>query len=713
MRGFPRLDRCSLRDLRLCWFFFVNTCIYINMDEIREEEITTDEVSNVNVFSDTTASVENETIYDTNLYDGLAVYDPPDLTKALSRWTLIRTVDWSTTTPVDTDLAILRPYSEILNNSLFIKDKLSDFFYARSDIEVEFRINTSPISAGVCMIAWIYNGVDADVTGTAEEISNLPHLVFDVAEQKTLKLTIPFKHNVDWWYLKNNLADPRIVLKTLTTFLSGDASSVSTSSISIFARFKNIEVAAPTKIVPQSSMTTVPISNETIAHESVFETKTLKEGLSDVELMTVKESNTAQQVVPHFRLRPFGPLNQADMPNTSEKLSYTRDGYHYMDHEIYGDPVDYDNIQNYCRIPALLPSFSFDDSVAPGEFISLWQNKKNGNSLTSHHEVPLWAFYLYRGSWKYYFKFVCSKFTTARVLLVYIPASEPLPANAEEAISTYETKVIDIQGTTSVGIEVPYLYNTPWINSNTSHGQLALYCVNVPINPAGTQADSIIQVLQWRSLGGDMQFAQPTHLPFTEIEPAQVANAERIRPQSTDIADMRELFRTPFESITPSFKTVRFNLSCNDQIFYWTDFLKRFQGRVGDDYGVIAPHTLEPTSGVAIWLRFFQRVFTRHAGCIRMKFDEHNPQQKWNPAAPTHLSNFCGQGYSNAQTPTCEIEVPLAYRFHFIDTLSTASTNIYNPWITCPPASGSFFIAAGEDYTLGFPARIPDLWPSS
>lgn len=683
------------------------------MADLREEEVQTSQPSNVNEFVDATPVETNEVVFDTNLYKNLGVYQSPDLNTALSRWTLIGNADWVTTTPIDTNLFSFNPISSLLFKSPFISDKMSDFDLFRCTVEVEFRVNTSPISAGLAMVAWVYSGRGIDMDDLdAEQLSNLPHLIFDMSKQSVLRLTIPFKQCVDWYDASVYDNRPAVIMKSITGFHSGDATNVNHACISVFARMVDVELAAPKDVVPQSSMTTVPVSNAEIEHESVFETKTLKDGLSCVELMTGKESNTAQQVVPHFRLRSFGPLNQVDMPNTSEKLAMLKDGYHYMDHELLGDPVDYDNIITYGQLPGLLPGLSFSDAVNHGEFITMFHCEPSDTPFY-HHEVPLSAFELYRGSWKFHFRFVCSKFTTARVLFVWLPPKMgSRPTSAEDAISRFETRVVDIQGTTSVDIEVPYLRTEPWMPTQSLHSRLAIYAVNPPINPNGTEADSIIEVRTWRSLGSDMQYAQPHELRFTTVNPS--LREEKITPQSIDDCDMRAHFREAFPPITPIIgKTVRFNLSGNDQICYWTDFLKRFQS-ISATIPVIQVHSLNKYNwAVYSWLAYFQTIFTRSSGCIRMKFmDGHNPYQVWREANPPGNTTllFSGHAVTDSTAPNAEIEVPCSIPYHFVDNFYLQSRTTYWPHISLPSGAG-FYIAAGEDYTLGFPALLPTLYP--
>lgn len=682
------------------------------MAELREEENTTTTVSNVNVFEDATHVEENEVVFDTNLYNNLSVYESPDLNKAISRWTFLHSVDWSTTDPVETQLFLFSPISSIINGSTFIKQKLSDFTYFRATVELEFRVNTSPISAGLAMVAWVYsNNVTSYLSDKdVQELSNLPHLVFDMAEQSVLKLTIPFKQCRDYYAMASTQNRPMVIVKTLTGFLSGDATNVSNACISVYGRLVDLELAAPNSVVPQSSMTTVGVSNKEISHESVFETKTLKDGLSCVELMTGKESNTAQQVVPHFRLRSVGPLNQVDMPNTSEKFAMLKDGYHYMDHEIMGDPVDYDNIITYGQIPGLLTGRSFSDAAGHGELLMLYYQRRP-SVPTQHHHVPLHAFGMYRGSWKFHFRFVCSKFTTARVLFAFVPGSAGAPVSAELAMSKYETRVVDIQGTTSYDVEIPYLLADPWLATTNRHSTLAMYCVNPPINPNGTEADSQIQVVAWASLGSDMQYAQPTFLHFSDLD--QSVAKDNITPQSTTNCDMRAHFRQAFPPLTPILgKTVRFNLSGNDQIHYWTDFLKRFQGNIGGG-SLTAFHILGGYNFNAYipWLAYFQRIFTRSSGCIRLKFESFAPRQYWKDNdLVNNLWNFSGQTIVDPTAPNSEIEVPSSMLYHFIDTNAAMTTNTQFPWISTPELD-TYYMAAGEDYTLGFPCFLPTIYP--
>jgi hypothetical protein len=123
----------------------------------------------------------------------------------------------------------------------------------------------------------------------------------------------------------------------------------------------------------------------------------------------------------------------------------------------------------------------------------------------------------WRGSLKFRFQFVASKFTTARFRVMHVPDSvsvAPVEANAGDMVSA----VVDVRGDTVFDFSVPFLSNTVYnqcapmnaLNyakppACTSTVQLSL--VNKVVN-ADTGIPSIITLLIFVAAGEDMQWLQ-------------------------------------------------------------------------------------------------------------------------------------------------------------------------------------------------------------
>jgi len=119
----------------------------------------------------------------------------------------------------------------------------------------------------------------------------------------------------------------------------------------------------------------------------------------------------------------------------------------------------------------------------------------------------------WRGSIKFKFKFVKTKFHSGRVLFAYthVTASNPLSPTWTIANSVYGLREIwDLSTSSEFEVVVPYQSTTPWLNLDEGSGRWALIVLDPLVAP--TTVTSTISILAEVAGGDDLEFAFPVNM---------------------------------------------------------------------------------------------------------------------------------------------------------------------------------------------------------
>jgi len=159
-------------------------------------------------------------------------------------------------------------------------------------------------------------------------------------------------------------------------------------------------------------------------------------------------------------------------------------------------------------------------------------------------------------------------------------------------------KVVDITGDTTVTMTIPFLRETYWEEVldpitaappisqwNGFNGQLVMYIVT-PVTNANSTTDSTVRFSVWTSGAEDFQIARPTTLwpnwsdgILASPKPGkeEVRMKAQMQTQSVDsAADMRDLFRKPFETIVPATTAIPQGIQHGETIDSWIELLHRY-----------------------------------------------------------------------------------------------------------------------------------------
>lgn len=204
--------------------------------------------------------------------------------------------------------------------------------------------------------------------------------------------------------------------------------------------------------------------------------------------------------------------------------------------DVLVDPgtIDYNLFDNYKLLPAfwLQQDIASSDSIGPKfkfrvgpqfirppsvdyEFIST-----PSSLLASQHA-------LWRGDMNYHFEFVCSRFTTFRVRISWLPRNQAgLPTSAK--LNDVVSRIIDINGPTTTSFSVPYLSLFPMLSTTFSSNEDDIsetatngIIVVELLNKVQVQAPDVqfIWINIYAACGPNMVFSKPSEDLFLELTP--------------------------------------------------------------------------------------------------------------------------------------------------------------------------------------------------
>jgi len=244
------------------------------------------------------------------------------------------------------------------------------------------------------------------------------------------------------------------------------------------------------------------------------------------------------------------------------------------------------SIKNMCMIPTYLGSILFDDSnITDSTILTLpvcpmLSAAQSSTYLTSgaYKFYPGYSAYwsnlfsYWKGSMKYRFHFVGSKFGTARIRIGWYPHSdETVGTGANGTAGDYISKIVDVCGDTTIDFCIPYCQADTWkkakemirfkgsigqyVNKRKANGVLFVKIVNPPEVPTSTD-DSTIYMNIWQAAGEDLEFGK-----FGMLAPS-VTNDSRFVQQ----CDVAEAFNQTFESLVPAKYTVQQNITMEEHV---------------------------------------------------------------------------------------------------------------------------------------------------
>lgn len=496
-------------------------------------------------------------------------YEPQDMKKVLERSYLVDQTTWSATEIAGAPLMITM-FPDTLLNIENIQDKLAQFEFLKSDVEVEVKVNATPFHIGSLNLSWLSHA-SADAGLDSNQRLNMNSTVMSVSSVNSVKIQIP-RTGPNLWDRVHYQSDPLAltkgsigtlwidVLDPLRT-LSGEVPSP--LRITIFANFKNPRVAGYG--VSDVSPLNLKRKAKRLALQGENRKKSLEEGKKKSEKGLISGiAEAAGSMAPLMAASPlaeFAPIAMAagafapflaslglckpnDVSATVKQVVKPYEDMPYCHGLNYGTKMsarpeaqlaDTDmsflkrnKIHDLVKRPCHILQTTLNGSTATGtpflHFpVTPGLSKWNGTLFTPTWMSLLAKFFTkWRGSLKFMLRFVTSQYTTARVRIMHLP-NDNIPVDVEGFSGDIPNTVVDVRGNTDYCFSVPYLSNKPYLPVPGFHGPqqttdvgfavtfpttfLSVSLVN-PVNIPDPTGDSTIYMHLYVGAGDDFQLGE-------------------------------------------------------------------------------------------------------------------------------------------------------------------------------------------------------------
>lgn len=801
----------GMPDQRLTTRVFKAQSGTVSESERQENNNPIETVVTTTTFADNVGKQDPHLNTPTNVSPALTGADPyPDqgMGTVLSRPYPVITLNWQSTDVMGSLLGIYT-FPDLLYQIPNIKEKLNRFEYLQSACRVSVRLNATSFHSGKLMIAWLphYNP-DNGINNAFQNVyvgSCLSSVILSANTTVPVDFVIPYVAPSTYWNMKDTstavgkgwfgafaifvLAPLRLVSSTTTQVLK----------VNVYANFENPKVAG---LGLRNALPPPPDGKGALKYQRRFKPQSGKEQAVRSEDNTI--SSKAEQKTPMSfgkvitnlvspivdvgskilggalasglgvlnkptstqAVQKYVPKTVTSFANASgldgcDKLAMDPENKVATDTSIYADKRDYSSFDNYKMLPGLIRMTSFTESDTIGTKVlilpitpTLCGEDQSGDYLT-FFPTPLANlasfFKFWRGSIKFHIMFTCSRFTTARVRITWLPDPTFIASIVAAEEGDTVNKIVDITGDTSVSITVPYLKDTYWADvldpqiandpEITSwfgfNGQLVVTVVNPAVQSQDGETTEIF-MHTFISGGEDFEVAKPASIwegyEDGTIMPSLVKpKKNRFKAQSGSNAsmstDMRTLFSTPFETLVPAKTTIPKGIHMGERIDNFLTLIKRY-----DHYANVALLGAESTNIYCPWILNFGEM-TRWARVLRsFLFARGSYRVKlWCPT-PTkqlvYISNYdpenlkldivqklVDEGATLIDATQCamvEAEIPYYCKYSMIGILNEYEVEglpsfrvgmMYHGGLI---VNANLFISASDDFTLGYPtAPVP------
>lgn len=467
------------------------------------------------------------------------------------------------------------PWSLYFENPRVI-NRISNYKLLRSKLHIKIMINGNAFHYGRAIAS--YNPLPSDDKLTRDReffsvdvvgASQRPHIYLDPTNSQGGDLILPFFTylNVlditqqDW----QNMGT--MVVQSLQDLKHANG-AVDTVSVNVFAWAEEIKFAIPTSvepgaIVPQSdeyerkpvSMIAGAVAKAAGAWKNAPiigpYARATEIGAGAMGAIATLFGYSRPVMLESCVYRPMTKPNIAvtNVPDDVVKLSVDAKQELTIDSRTVGlSGIDELAISNIVTRESYVTQFDWAvGTVAENLLFNLRVDPGIHNRLGSEIHLPATAyavlpFKYWRGTLKYRFQVVCSKYHKGRLKIVYDPTS---CAGTTAEYNTAYTTIVDISDTTDFTVDIGWGQHTSWREAlppttgtaemfstlalgptfNTANGNLAVYVVNELTVP-NTEINNDISINVFISAGDDFEVAEPNNdflakMRFQEATPVR------------------------------------------------------------------------------------------------------------------------------------------------------------------------------------------------
>uniref|UniRef100_A0AB38ZKC6 Genome polyprotein n=1 Tax=Suncus murinus associated picornavirus 2 TaxID=3139569 RepID=A0AB38ZKC6_9VIRU len=482
-------------------------------------------------------------------------YKHQDIESILNRPYPVARIEWKKTSAYGTNILRLA-FPDALFNLPQIWTKLRNFEFMRAGIKLSIRVNATAYHYGKLLGVWRPLALGKTTpTSTVNEdygpydnlttLSSYPHILVSPNNIDTNEMNIDFMLPLEWMDLKAFAYAPESeyysyrLMMNLGVFelwilnplnAMGDAQDPS-AHITVYASFTNLELAGYTtqvfnflNISLGSYNGIVPVPDKFIGIDVIG--KSLPEAQSGVSKFGKYPMQYASSGLVHQNA-------QQDL-----KLSNHADK----------------SLIQYNKVPSYLMKKDISKTVKAGSNIvsipvSPWVTGKcSGKSyaLPTRLHYTTDFFRYWRGTLKYTFNVVCSRFHSMR-LRVYWTPSAVISATEGMVETSTVSKVIDVEGETNFEFDVPWLQSMPFLRTTgglSHNGWIHVDVVNPIVYPTPQMPD--IQLNVWISSMDDLQLSL-VKMPTPVMIPACYTKNSRALPEAQSSEPMIDCSTKEYE----------------------------------------------------------------------------------------------------------------------------------------------------------------------
>lgn len=675
-------------------------------------------------------------------------WSQPSFDQVISRWYKLSAPTWSYTNSQDTSILTM-DVSKALFNITTLFDRVKRFRYWRGGIKLRLQTNSTQFHYGSLFAAIVpYYTTSELVAGPLE--SSIWSLsgqqcsgYLSANTGKPLELSCSFQCPNE--YLDITQQDDQrpfyLMVSVMNPLKVAGGASNPTLQLSVFAQFTDLELMGPSEITANSSSKKkVPADAEQSNANKQGTLGKVAGAVSNVasKLTTIPViGGIASAVAPIASavgsiFDYFGWDKPTNISSQSFTITRNSRGLQHgsgqdpsetvalkPDQKLSTEPKHFGATDEACRsflkliqTPMWNSSFTIANAqVTETVFKRLWVRPFAPDCTYSvptetqrHDYLSYYSqfFKACRGGYRYFIHFDTSSYTTARIRVTFEPSNQTVATITDGGDSF--SRIIDVNGATSVVLEVPYCYPSARmpvafsLNADTAaNGQLLFSLVN-PIQTNGSSSD-VIYVNIFRCAADDFRFYQPQAFNATKTyavlaKKLSKASESRIVPNSL----IQQLTAQTVTTLGDGPKILFDRVTEDEEIAHHNDFLHRYH-YVQTMSGNVT--SLMPTAGdPSRWIGTFRA----YRGSVRLMAPlTIAPEGLYmgSSAYANLTSQGCYLGTGNDDVP---IEIPYNNNVRFLPTMMSASNYLdaYDRSFYCSGTANAQCIwAAGDDFTLG------------
>lgn len=414
--------------------------------------------------------------------------------------------------------------------------KTRGFYGFRADVELIVKVNRQPFQAGLLMISYCPNARYNTAKAAQHEASlrtrsGAPRVTLNLKQDTEASLCVPYASPFVYYNLltqQGTIGDFKISVYSPLS----DVASTGTVPISVFARFKNVDLQFPTGSAPTffgAHAARLSAIDKFYSEPTDANFKRL------TDFVTQSNSDTIMNIKP----RALPHMTEPNTSNTSHVMSLNPNSRLSSNSMIGSSQSDEMSIANICSIPTYYDSFPWKGGSNSGDVIwstlikpqpdnfTLVSGVVNADYIYTLSEM----FALWHSSFIFTFRIVSTPYHSGRLRVWFSPnttVSDDIDRNA------VYTEIVDLKDATDFQFTVPWCHPFPFLNvkapGDTSLGMLAVEVLNPLVSPATVDAD--IQLVVERNAGPDISFQLPGAIRKAPYNPTLTTERRRRRPLS-------------------------------------------------------------------------------------------------------------------------------------------------------------------------------------